>query len=98
MAVMVRKQVYIEPRQEATLKQLAKARGISEAELIRRAIDQHIGGSQRSPLPPDPAAWEQAYQFMLALHARGPIAGRRRMWTREELYEERLNRYGRHSG
>ncbi len=98
MAVMVRKQVYIEPRQDAVLKQLAQARGVSEAELIRRAIDQQISGSQRLSLPPDPAAWEQAYQFMLDLHAQGPVAGQGRTWTREDIYEERLSRYGRDSG
>ena len=94
MAVMIRKQIYIEPRQDARLKQLAKAHGVSEAELIRQAIDQQLGGSQRPSLPPDPAAWEQAYQFMRTLRARGPIAGRGRTWTREELHEERLNRDG----
>jgi len=98
MSVMVRKQIYIEPYQDTSLKQLARARGVSEAELIRRAINRQIGEGQGTSLPPDPAAWEQAYQFMLALHAQGPAAGRGRTWTREDLYEERLNRHGHHSG
>jgi hypothetical protein len=39
MTQMVRKQIYIDKRQRAQLKRAAKARGTSEAELIRQAID-----------------------------------------------------------
>lgn len=98
MSVMVRKQIYVEPRQDALLKQVAEARGVSEAALIRRAIDQQLGGYRGGSLPPDPTAWERAYRFMLDLHAQGPLPGQGRTWTREDLYEERLNRYGRDSG
>ena len=42
MAGMVRKQIYIEPRQDALLKQAAKRRSVSEAELIRLALLQVI--------------------------------------------------------
>jgi hypothetical protein len=31
---------------------------------------------------------------MKALHAQGPLPNRQRDWTREDLYEERLSRYG----
>lgn len=89
MAQMVRKQVYIEAHQEALLKQLAQTLGISEAELIRQAIEgQWRGGGRRRFLPPDPAAWEKACRFMVELHERGPAAGRGRGWKREDLYEE----------
>jgi len=97
MAQMVRKQVYIEPRQEAILKRLAQMRGVSEAELIRQSIDRQVSGGQLQPAQLDPAAWEEAYQFMVALHARGALSGQGRKWKREELYEERLSRYGRRS-
>jgi len=101
MTRMVRKQVYIEPRHEVLLKRLARRRGVSEAELIREAIDRQIGsGSGRGLshfLPSDPVAWEEAYQFMLDLHARGPVAGQARTWKREDLYEERLSRHDRDS-
>lgn len=40
MSRMVRKQIYIEPRQEEFLKRRAKELEVSEAELVRRAIDQ----------------------------------------------------------
>jgi len=92
MARMVRKQFYIEPRQQLLLKRAAEIRSVSEAELIRLAIDRHLSGGVQSP-PPDRAAWEQAYRFMMELRARGPIEEQSRTWTRQDLYEERMNRY-----
>jgi len=97
MTRMVRKQVYIEPWQEAMLKRLVQTRGVSEAELIRQAIERHISSGRLQFLPPDPTAWEQAYQFMLDLRAHGPVTGRGRTWKREDLYKERLSRYDRDS-
>lgn len=40
---LVRKQIYIHRRQQALLKQPARARGLSEAEIIRQAIHFKIG-------------------------------------------------------
>ncbi|MFH1951541.1 MAG: CopG family transcriptional regulator [Pseudomonadota bacterium] len=42
MTQMIRKQIYIQPAQDATLKQRAMMLGVTEAELIRRAIDRHM--------------------------------------------------------
>jgi hypothetical protein len=39
MAGMVRKQVYIEKRQDEALKRAARRRGVTEAELVREALD-----------------------------------------------------------
>ena len=61
MAGMVRKQIYSEPRQEVLLKQAAKRLSVSEAKLIRLAIDRQLGSGELQLLPPDPVAWEQAY-------------------------------------
>ena len=97
MVRMVRKQVHIEPRQAAWLKRLAQTRGISEAELIREVLDQQISAGQARVLPPDPVAWEAAYQFMLDLRARGSVTGEARTWEREDLYKERTSRYERDS-
>ena len=94
MSLMTRKQIYIEPRQEALLKRLAQRRGISEAELIREAIDRQVGGGATHTLPPDPRAWEEALEFMRRLQAQGADQGR--AWKREDLYEERVGRYDRH--
>ena len=97
MTEMIRKQIYIEKRQRIQLKRAAKAHGVSEAELIRQAIDQKLsGGGGR--LPRDPQAWERAMALMRSLQAQGPLLKRRRKWTREELYEERESRHGSRSG
>ena len=77
MTTMVRKQIYIERRQQVLLKQLAQAEGVSKAELIRQAIDDRVRkGTRFTQL--DPEAWEKAHQFMLELHARGPISNQSR--------------------
>lgn len=93
MAPMIRKQVYIEPRHEATLKRLARIGGVTEAEIVRRAIDQTsstvLGGTGQ----PDREAWEEARSLIVSLIAQGPVAGGR-SWTREDAHEERLSRYG----
>lgn len=39
---MVRKQLYIDPIQDAALKRRAKELGVSEAELVRRALDNAL--------------------------------------------------------
>jgi pyrroloquinoline quinone (PQQ) biosynthesis protein C len=93
MTQMIRKQIYIGKRHQALLRRLAKARGVSEAELIRQAIEQQAASATAQPLPPDPEAWERARAFMLELQARGPIVGQRRAWKREDAYAERENRY-----
>jgi len=92
MAQMIRKQVYIEAGQDASLKRLARMLGLSEAEIIRRAIDR-----QTSTVPTgvrDLEAWEREKAFIAARMAAGPVSAKR-TWHREDLYEERLARYGR---
>lgn len=96
METMVRKQIYIHKRQEKLLKRQAKLRGMSEAELIREAIDHQLAeAAVRKPVPPDQEAWERALKFMQELHARGPLPIQGRTWKREDAYEERLSRYDR---
>ena len=48
---MVRKQIYIPRRQNALLKRLSQARGLSEAEIIRQAIEKEVAGESV------PSAW-----------------------------------------
>lgn len=98
MAQMIRKQIYIQKRQQTLLRRLARTRGVSEAEIIRQALDQQLSGSGARLALPDPAAWDALYRFMLARRALGPLEQRPRDWKREDLYEERLSRYGRRSG
>lgn len=95
MTQMVRKQIYIAKHQDAQLKRLAKARGVSEAEIIREAIEHRLNNRfQRAPHL-DVEAGEKALAFMRALHAMGPLPNQRRTWKREDAYEERLSRYDR---
>ena len=93
---MVRKQIYLEERQEARLKRVARARGISEAEVIRQAIDRQVGRVSVEAGGGDPAAWERALRFMRSLAARARKRSQGRDWTREDAYAERLSRHGRH--
>lgn len=84
MATKVRKQVYIEPYQDKLLKRLAGETGMSEAEIIRQAIDSHtrlFRVRQR-----DVAAWEAERAFITHLIELGPVPGRR-TWRREDLHE-----------
>ena len=89
MRRMVRKQVYIEPEQDARLKRQAAQFGVTEAELIRRAIDQ--AGVAPRGLPLDQDAWEEA-KGIIQQRLGITVPQTRRSWTREELYEERLER------
>ena len=84
MARMVRKQIYIEPRQEAVLRQLVRQTGATEAELIRQAIDRQTS-SLAFPRR-DIRAWQEERAFISCLIERGPVPGRR-TWQREVLHE-----------
>lgn len=88
MGRMVRKQIYLDARQDQALQAKALARGVSVAELIRRAID----GQMRSDtgLPPSQDAWAAARDIMLQL--REGHQGRKSVpWSREALYAERMD-------
>ena len=92
MAKMVRKQIYIKSHQDTSLKTQARVLGITEAEVIRRAIDRHTA-SVRLDIR-DLKAWEREKRFIAKRMAKGPTQGGRR-WKRADAYEERLMRYGR---
>ncbi len=88
---MVRKQIYIEDRHERLLKRISKTRGISEAELIRQAIDRETIGGNTSPFEPDQTAWDGIIRFVekrKSLH----LGGLPYRWNRLEVYEEREKR------
>lgn len=90
MTTMIRKQVYLEPRQDAQVKQLAAERKTTEADVIREAIDTLLGEVARQRRAQQ--AWEEALALMEARYAQGPVSGGR-TWTRDELYTEQLERY-----
>ena len=84
MVTKVRKQVYIEPYQEQTLKHFSQREGVPEAEIIRRAIDEYTRA--RRILVRDLRAWERERAFIEHLITLGPVGGRR-TWRREDLHE-----------
>ena len=94
MAQMIRKQIYIQKNQEERLKKVAEARGVSEAEIIRRALDVELKRAGFR-MAYDNEAFVKFLAFMDELDKRPPVPQRKRDWTREDLYEERMKRYDR---
>lgn len=93
MSEMVRKQIYISRRQQVLLKRLSQQRGLSEAEIIRRAIDREATHVAPRIELTSQQAWEKAYQFILSLSERAGQFHTPYEWNRSELYEERLSRF-----
>jgi hypothetical protein len=89
---MVRKQIYIHKRQNALLKCLSQARGVSEAEIIRQAIDREISGGAARSTTGDRTAWEEFEAFQMARRELG-ITGEPLRWNRQEIYDERESRW-----
>lgn len=84
MTSKIRKQIYIEFHQEVLLKEIAQQAGLSEAEIIRQAINSHLG-STSSPTP-NLAAWDTEKVFIAQIKERPPLPGGRD-WQRQDLYE-----------
>ena len=92
MSEMVRKQFYIHERQQILLRRLSQARGVSEAEIVRQAIEREATGvAPQSPLP-DRAAWEEILDFVEARQALG-ADGEPYQWNRQDAYKERESRF-----
>ncbi|MGQ9778436.1 MAG: ribbon-helix-helix domain-containing protein [Bacillota bacterium] len=85
MGRMIRKQIYLHPHQDKALKEMVRARGVSEAEVIREAIEYRL----TSGLEPrrDEGAWEAERLFIQGLMQR-PLR-KARTWRREDLYAGR---------
>jgi len=98
MSMMVRKQIYLQKRQDALLKKVAEAHQTSEAEIIRTALEHELSGGNIKPVHISEEAWAKALAFMRALRAQEPVGKRSSDWKREDLYEERLSRYDRDPG
>ncbi len=83
MSDLVRKQVYITRAQENLLKKKAAQLGVSEAELVREALDRQV---YKVSYPRHSAEkWQKELQFI-----QGRIAGddsrSQRTWKRDDLY------------
>ena len=89
MERMIRKQVYIEPRQDRLLKERSRRYRVTEADLIRRALDKGLEGGTASA--PNPEAWREIEKYIAGRVKRagaGPRGGRRRRrWARDELHD-----------
>ena len=93
MTDMVRKQIYITRRQQALLKQLSHQLGLSEAEIIRKAIDREAAMGRNKLPASSEQSWQDALGFMRSLRDRAHLFMEPYRWNREELYEERMGRY-----
>ncbi len=88
---MIRKQIYIDKRHNALLKRLAKARQVSEVEIIRQALDREALSGARSG-GADPAAWAVLQRAFEARRALGQT-GEPYQWKRSDAYEDRDTRF-----
>src|SRR6266480_7053547 len=89
MPQMIRKQFYIETRQEFLLKRLAKELGMTEAELIRQGLDQVLQAGVT--IAPELEAWERERAFIKRWTQKGKVKGKR-TGRREDLYDRPLSR------
>ena len=81
---MIRKQVFIKPEQQKTLKKLARRTGKTEAEIIRNALDVHI---QFLKAREDRMAAWSAIEATIDRRAKRQKVSTPRTWKREDLYD-----------
>ncbi len=89
MMYMVRKQLYLTEAQDAALKRKADEAGISEAEVVRRALDQAL--ITRSGASGRPGRAE-AIESLTRTWA-DPVSALVETFDRDSLYQERLDRF-----
>ena len=83
MGRMVRKQLYLDDAQDRELARRARTLGITQAALVRQAVDRFLAEQER---PARAAAWEALKADLQRDVERGVGSGGRR-WTRDELHE-----------
>lgn len=93
MTQMIRKQIYIGGKQQLLLSRLAKTRGVSEAEVIRQAIEREAGGAYVHPVASDSSHLDDIIRYALSRRELG-AAGEPMRWKRDDAYAERLERLG----
>ncbi len=92
MTTMIRKQVYIPRRQDILIKRLSQTRGVSEAEIIRQAIEREIKGELSDSEIDSTSAWETIVEFIEERKTETEPAEPYR-WEREEIYANREHRW-----
>ena len=90
---MIRKQIYLPRRHNLTLKRLAKQRGISEAEVIRQALEREAALSVPA-VHNSRKALEKIFAYVESLRKRPEfMRGKSYTFNRDEVYEERESRW-----
>ncbi|OGO15030.1 MAG: hypothetical protein A2Z14_03960 [Chloroflexi bacterium RBG_16_48_8] len=89
---MVRKQIYLPRCQDQALKHMARERGVTEAEIIRQALEREAERTASIPHG-GVAAWDEIMQFLQERKEALIGKGRPVVWNRQELYEERESRW-----
>jgi hypothetical protein len=85
--LMIRKQIYLPRRQNQFLKRRAKQSGISEAEVIRQALERDEKLSATQALGTT-TGWEQIQQFVKERQGKYAGKGKPVQWNRQDLYDE----------
>jgi hypothetical protein len=90
---MVRKQIYLPKWQNQALKRLAKQRGVSEAEIIRQALEREA--EMTTPQARESQKAMEAIFAFVEARRKHPEAmkGQPVKFNRAELYEERESRW-----
>ncbi len=88
MSQMLRKQIYIDSRQERLLKRKANELRVSESELIRDGIEKILRAG--ASIPKNISAWEKEKKFIHALMKQGSVKGGR-TWRREDIYDRKIS-------
>jgi hypothetical protein len=83
MARMVRKQLYLDETTDRELARRARALGVTQAEIVRRAVERYL--ADQRPEAND-RAWEELEAMWAESDRRGVGSGGQR-WTRDELHE-----------
>jgi len=93
MSRMIRKQVYLDPDHAEMLKRRASERGVTEAEIIREALDRSEQGvPDRRHRTVDLEAGRRLLASIRALSRRRDVPRFRRS-SRDSLYEDRIGRW-----
>jgi hypothetical protein len=87
MAKMIRKQIYMPENQDDFLKTKAQELDITEAEVVREALEMYQAYGANTIL--DSAAWMAEREFLKKLSAEHPDdpPTSPRTWKREDIYE-----------
>jgi Arc/MetJ-type ribon-helix-helix transcriptional regulator len=91
--IMIRKQLYLPKRLNQSLKHAARQRGISESEVIRQALERTVEMSTPE-VRDSKKALDEIIAFARSLRERPELMqGEPVRWNRQELYDERENRW-----